>query len=225
MRPQQSRMPVADPAAVSHLILFEPLGIGRALSAIPELRAAYAAPANSDREWRLSPTSIGSVAMGFKDHDWLRSDAQRPRANHVGIGFLRIQGGDRTHRHHQSSSARDGRRPWSPTSPLSYLDRSSCARKLQPGFQPLSSSSLRTTLSPAASMTRTSPQSIDSCVQAERPDRRRAPPSDAPADIAGGVTGSHLERCRFCGTSRRDRRTKRSPANSAWPCLPWNGTW
>ncbi len=76
----------AHPASVSHLILLSPWASGARYLAIPELRAANAAPSGTERELKLFVKIHGSVALGFRDEEWVRKnpDARcKPRRQRV----------------------------------------------------------------------------------------------------------------------------------------------
>jgi pimeloyl-ACP methyl ester carboxylesterase/DNA-binding CsgD family transcriptional regulator len=61
-----------NPVNVSHLILLSPWPSGAKYLQLPELRAAYAAEAASNRDPKLFANVLGSVATGFQDADLIR---------------------------------------------------------------------------------------------------------------------------------------------------------
>jgi pimeloyl-ACP methyl ester carboxylesterase len=79
---------VAHRTSVSRLILLSPWASGARYLAIPELRAANAAPTGSDREWKLFVKIHGSVAVGFKDDDWVRQNPEATLQATSASGFL-----------------------------------------------------------------------------------------------------------------------------------------
>jgi len=78
---------VARPASVSQLILLSPWASGARYLAIPELRAANAAPTGSDREWKIFANIHGSVATGFRDSDFVRQGTEGFLHNTSPSGF------------------------------------------------------------------------------------------------------------------------------------------
>lgn len=78
---------VAHPASVSHLILLSPWASGARYLAIPELRAANAAPTASDREWKVFVNIHASVATGFKDSDSVRQGTEAALQDTSASGF------------------------------------------------------------------------------------------------------------------------------------------
>src|SRR5215510_9863762 len=63
---------VSNLAKVSRLVLVSPWLSGAKYLRIPELRAAYAAETDSNRDPRLFANVLGSVATGFQDADLVR---------------------------------------------------------------------------------------------------------------------------------------------------------
>jgi DNA-binding CsgD family transcriptional regulator len=78
----------AHPASVSHLILLSPWASGARYLAIPELRAANAAPSGTEREWKLFVKIHGSVALGFRDDEWVRKNPDATLQTTSAAGFV-----------------------------------------------------------------------------------------------------------------------------------------
>jgi pimeloyl-ACP methyl ester carboxylesterase/DNA-binding CsgD family transcriptional regulator len=79
---------VEHSASVSHLILLSPWASGARYLAIPELRAANAAPSGSHHEWKLFVKIHASVAMRFKDNPWVRQNPEVTMQTTSASGFF-----------------------------------------------------------------------------------------------------------------------------------------
>ena len=93
---RRSRIPSQNHATVSRLVLLSPWASGARHLRIPELRAAYSAEAEANRESRrCSQTSSGASRPAFQDADLVRQGTEAFLQSTSPEGSRRVQRGER----------------------------------------------------------------------------------------------------------------------------------